>query len=100
MGCYDTGNRIEISGDSCNRSQNQGIPDQPGAIRIEKLALTDFQDHSVKGNRGRVRVSYETLSISVQSINLCAGISKDLRAVVFEMKMRTCQNIEEILAPV
>ena len=61
----DTDNWGGIYIESCTRSQNQGIPGQPGAIRI---ALTDFPDHLVKESHGRVNVCYETEPVYVQCI--------------------------------
>ena len=61
----DTGSCSGISVESCTRSQNQGIPGQPGAIT---MSLPDLLDHLVKEGRRRVRIGREVGPVYVQSI--------------------------------
>ena len=52
--------------ESCSKSQNQGIPGQPGAVMMIRqldclaIRLPDFLDHPVKESRGRESISSDT----------------------------------------
>ena len=64
----DTGSCRGISVESCTRSQNQGIPGQPGAITMIRQWHCLILDHPVKESHWRVSISSESHPIYVQSI--------------------------------
>ena len=55
----DIDNQSGIFVESCTRSKNQGIPAQPGAIRMARQLLYLILDHLVKESHGRLSISSE-----------------------------------------
>ena len=72
----DTGNWSGISRESYTRSQNQGVPGQPGAINNEAIGLPDFGS-PVKESRERVSIGSETRPDYVQSIYVRGMLIRD-----------------------
>ena len=91
----DTGNWSGISGESCTRSQNQGIPGQPGANTMMRQWGCPILDHLVKESRGRVSIGSETRPGYVQSIYVPGMLIRDRRYVQWKI----CGSEERQIGP-